>query len=230
MPTAPHALRISGVPSAMAVISIEGEETLGGLYRYEIRCEAPIDASEVARQALTQRGSLLLGGGDEIGGRTVWSQITSSRLSYTRGVPMLHLTLEPRLTALRGLRLNQAFLEQSSITTVQAVLTQAGLSAQWQDWQTISSYPLFAQRTCLEQDALGFVLWLLEHEGIGLRFEQTPSGERMVFFDDLGGYDRSLPYMRGVRVAHPAGLATDSDAETLTHASAFRSTPETHTA
>ncbi|CAN5433467.1 type VI secretion system Vgr family protein [soil metagenome] len=232
MSLAPHTLQIAGEATPLAVIAIAGEEILGGLYRYEIICEAPTASGQRSAEAiislLRQRCELRLGDvldeapSSDPGGRSVWGIVTQARLQHRRGVPLWHITLEPRLAALRHQRLNQVFLDQTSVHAVQAVLGECGLSAQWQDWQTSATYPVFAQRTCHEQDALGFVLWLLEYEGIGLRFEHTEAGERLVFFDDTGGYDRSVRYRGGLRVAPPAGLATDGEPETLTEAALVR--------
>ena len=216
-----HQLQLTGLDLQLDVIELSGQERLGGLYRYEIVCEAPVAQMPVHR-ALSCRAALQLGAQ-----RSVWGQVTAARLSHSRGVPRWHLTLEPRLARLAQVRLNQVFLNQSSVETVQTVLAQYGLSAQWQDWQLESVYPAFAQRSCHEQAALHFIFWLLEYEGIGLRFEHTPSGERLVFFDALSGYDRSSSYMAGIRVAQRSGLVTEADPDTLTHAAVI-SQPQVH--
>lgn len=205
-----------GLPGALQVIRVQGTERLGGLYRYEIDCEAPSAAQEQHQALIGLRANL------RIGSRLIWGQITHSQWLYARGVPRLKLVLEPRLASLGLMRANQVFLNQTSVQTVQAVLSQSGLSAQWQDWRTTAQYPVFAQRTMFEQSALDFVLWLLEYEGTGFRFTHHDEGERIVFFDDLAGLDRSHRYAQGpqgLRVATQAGLVNDSDPETLTHAS-----------
>ncbi|MDC8784036.1 type VI secretion system Vgr family protein [Paucibacter sp. hw1] len=212
-----HRLHIVGMPQReeLDLIGVQGRERLGGLYRHELACEAPagVDVSTLIKQLIGCRAQLTLGS------RGIWGQISAAHWHYARGVPRLNLVLEPRLALLGVMRANQVFLNQSSVQTVQAVLEQSGLSAQWQDWQTTAQYPVFAQRTMFEQTALDFVLWLLAYEGIGLRFEHAREGERLVFFDDHAGLDRSSPYLQGLRVAPRAGLVNDSEPETLTHAS-----------
>ena len=213
-----QSLHLIGLPhlEALPVIRVQGSERLGGLYRYEVECEMPaaVNVGELLKQLIGCRANLL------IGSRLIWGQLSAARWKFARGVPRLNLVLEPRLARLGLMRANQVFLNQSSTQTVQAVLAQSGLGAEWQDWRTTAQYPVFAQRTCYEQTALDFVLWLLEYSGIGLRFEHLPDiGERLVFFDDHAGLDRSSRYLQGLRVAPRAGLVNDSEPETLTHAS-----------
>ncbi|MEF7616096.1 type VI secretion system tip protein VgrG [Aquincola sp. MAHUQ-54] len=225
----PHALEILGAdgPLRLPVVAVSGEDVLAGDYRYDIRCE-PGPAPWTASAMLHCRARLGLGTGQAAAqGRWIWGVVTAATLQLTGGVPRWRLVLEPRLALLAGVQLQEVFLGQTSVETVQQVLAAHGLGAAWQRWDLAEHYPPFAQRTCFGQPALGFVHWLLEYEGIAWRYEHGESGETLVCFDHPGGARRGA-HVAAVRRAAAAGLVAAGEPETLTHAALHSRAAATH--
>jgi type VI secretion system secreted protein VgrG len=200
-------------PETFAVVDLKGEEGLGRCYRFEILLvsdNAEIDLESVLRSRATltihrpETDEVVFHGVAE---RFEQLQAAGSAVFYRIGVV-------PRLQRLELTRHNQVFLDQSVQEIIEAVLKEGGLTSQDFEFRLQGEYEKHAYVCQYGESHLNFISRWLEREGIYYYFEQTDSGEKIIFTDTAIAHQ---PRFHGQELAYapPSGLLDAEHAEVI---------------
>jgi type VI secretion system secreted protein VgrG len=121
---------------------------------------------------------------------------------------MLELVVAARIELLRLGRSSRLFQNKSVPDVVKAVLEEAGLDAQAQDWKTKGQHPSRTVITQWNESDWDFVRRLLTSEGIGMLVRAADrDDDQAVFFDDDGA-QAPVAEQEDLEEAAPAAGAT----------------------
>jgi type VI secretion system secreted protein VgrG len=113
-----------------------------------------------------------------------------SELIRTSGRTLYLAHLGPRLTRLKHNQNQRVFLDQSVDQIIESVLKSAGLTGLDYELKLKESYPRQAMICQYRETDFDFVSRLAEHWGVYFYFEQSDSGEKVVFVDDRRAHHR----------------------------------------
>jgi len=205
------AKKFSFVSSALpadtfGVVRYRGSEGLSRCYEFEVMLVSDnleVDLGDVIQHPVTltfhreegkdvQYHGILLG----------FEQLHSfNRVAFYRAhlVPRLYwLSLTPH---------NQVFLNKSVPEFIEACLKDGGLSGQDFEFRLQKSYEPLEYVCQYGETHLNFVSRWLEREGLYYFFEQSESGEKVIFTDSHIAH-KSMPQGKSVRYSPPSGLET----------------------
>ncbi len=181
----------SSLPADAVVLQATLREGLSQLFRGEVTL-ATAEAALELRLLLWTDLTLEIYDDEQpdVEPRPFHGLITSA--AYTGRRETLHayrLVFEPSICALRYRVRSRIFQDQSAPDIIKAVLADAGLDAAAFVWDLGETYP--ARTYCVQyrEPELGFVLRLLEEEGLYFRFEHDAAGHTMRFGDAQGSFE-----------------------------------------
>ena len=212
------------------VLAFDWEEALDGGSRGTVRLLTG-DTERIAPDGLLGKTATLhVLTGEGHAARTFHGQILEATDGVLPGGQwMLELTVAARVEVLRLGQNCRLFQEKSVPDVVKAVLEEAGLDAQAQDWKTKGQHPARPVITQWNESDWDFVRRLLSSEGIGMLVRSADrDDDQVVFFDDAGAQkpvaeqeelEESAPAAGATGVAHLHRLhardSTSSDAVML---------------
>jgi type VI secretion system secreted protein VgrG len=188
------------------VAALRGVEEMSTPYELEIdlvskKADVSLEKMLTNKAHLAIRQSVPVAGGKR-GARTYKLHGIVSEIEVLEKVQdwvKYRVKLVPRLWKLSLTTQSRVFQEMDVKEVVKQVLQAAGLSSSDFEFKTSGSYPKREFVVQYNETDLDFVHRWLEHEGIFYFFDQTESGEKIVFADAASAYaklpgDPKIPY------------------------------------
>ncbi|WP_392562404.1 type VI secretion system tip protein VgrG [Orbus sturtevantii] len=209
-----YALTLSGLSSALSVLSVQGNEALNQPWRYEIIVTSldphisidsvlnqPAQFSFLAPNLLTQVTHISSLDKPAMP-RTLYGLVTEfAQLSVNKDQAHYRLVLQPRLALFANDHYSAIYQNQSVVSVVEEVLRRHGFTGV--DYRLVlkDSYPAREFITQWQESDLAFIQRLLADVGIWLRFESHAEHNCDVLvlsdyeqgFEDVGSLGYTLP-------------------------------------
>jgi len=191
-------------PDTFGVVRFRGSEALSKCYEFEIllvSSDLKIELDAVLRNPA--RLVIHREKGDDV--RYQGILLSFEQLHSFGGVAFYRAHLVPRLHWLSLTHHNQVILRKSLPDFLADVLRDGGLNSGEFEFRLMESFPPkdFVCQYC--ESHLNFVSRWLEREGIYYFFEQTRSGEKVIFTDSRIAHV-AMPQGKTVRYSPPSGL------------------------
>jgi type VI secretion system secreted protein VgrG len=196
------------------VISMKGSEGLSRPYEFEILLVS--DNLEIDFDVIMQAAAKLVFH-RETGGDAIYNGIIIhfEHLHAISGFAFYRAYLAPKLWWLSITRHNQIILDQSIPDFAQLVLTDGGLTANDFEFRLQGNYDPVEYVCQYNESHLNFLSRWLEREGIYYYFDQTESGEKVIFTDTRLAHT-DLAAGKVITYSPPSGLEALHAAEVLT--------------
>jgi type VI secretion system VgrG family protein len=193
-----------GSDTAMEVVRFEGEESLGGLYRFEILLvSASNDIDE--QKLLGQPAIFLLNDGVPGGEDTCYSGLITAFEQQHRitGWTFYKAVLQPKFWRLGQFHLTEVYLNKTPKELLEIILDAGGLSSNDYNLAYLQpgAYPQQKFVCQYRESYLSFITRWCEHLGVYWWYVQQQDGEQIVFGNNYRNHD---PHVVSLRY-QPAG-------------------------
>ncbi len=170
-----------------AVNSLEGEEAISQLYRFDIELRSlRVDVDPDTLLSQNCRLSLWIDGEE----RRIHGILSDCEMLKKVGEHVLYrAVLVPRMWQLGLYHSNEVFLDKTVPDIIHMVLEEGGFSRLDYELNLVRNYRRWPYRCQYEETHLDFLQRLMEREGIYYFFEQQEHGERLIITDHLQFHD-----------------------------------------
>lgn len=195
------------------VVEFKGDEGLSILYRFSILLvsrDPEIDFDSVVQNPASLSIHREKGGDVDFHGILADFQQLHAVGKYA----FYRATLVPKLWWLTMTHHNQVFLDQTVVEIAQAVLLDAGLTANDYEFRMEKTYPKTRFVCQYGETHFNFLSRRLERDGIYYFFEQSPRGEKIIFTDTTIS-QTECTFEDSMRYAPPSGMDDIRRTETI---------------
>jgi type VI secretion system secreted protein VgrG len=200
-------------PDTFAVVDFSGEEGLSRPYRFEVLLVTDNTAVDLGR-AVQSAATFTIH--RESGGDVPYHGILTSfeQLHAVDRFVFYRTVLVPRLWWLSLTHHNQVFLDKTVPEIVEGVLKDGGLTSLDSEFRLKEAYAPLPYVCQYGESHLSFLSRRMEREGIYYHFEQTETGEKVIFTDTAIAHTPS-PKGEILHYEPPSGFAGERREETI---------------